>query len=252
MNVILDLDGTIVFPEPAEIPIPGRSRATYLSAATADLLRQIGELSQLYIATARSAASVKRLVSSLPEVAFAGFVLECGLVQRSRIAAQSTASREQLALTSHLKFALPDWEHVEGYEQMVCCIAPRSIPNPLEELKCCIQRSATAQAWLFHQERHKSFAYPAALCKVAGLQRLGVEQLDFAAGDDFRYDGSLLDRASYSLTLSSADPELIQQVTARAGFVTTESGHVGAVELLSEIYRQLKLVCLDNEKAGAK
>lgn len=254
MNVVLDLDGTIVFPQEAEIAIAGRSRPTFISAGSAHWLRDIGNRADLYVATARNQMSVVSLVRSIPQVRFAGFVLECGLVHRTQFesplgttaATVDEADRldpaldeDRVRFLEHLQRKLIDWEFVPGYQRMICCIAPTSVSDPLAQ----IQRSAadfhTNTSWRFHQERHKTFASPARLCKATGLRQLGLCRWDYAAGDDFAYDHNMLEHATVPMTLPTADFDLVELVRSRGGFVTHETGHRGAEELLSEIYHRL-------------
>lgn len=238
-NVVLDIDGTIVFPEAAEIAVPGRTRSTFVAASTAALLESITPRCNLYLASARNAASVARLVRALPRVAFAGFVLECGLVWRSELHSVPSRPAARRPVVDMLRQRLRDWECVAGYEQMICCIAPRDAESPVEQLAAVLRHGNLAQSWRMHQERHKIFLYPDVLCKVSGLQNLGIGAIDFAAGDDVRYDFSLLSTARYPVTLSSADESLVQLVRSRGGFVATEAGHAGAAQMLSQLDRML-------------
>ena len=146
VNVVLDLDGTIVFPELAEIAIPGRSRPSYISSSTASLLEAVGANCNLYLATARNAVSVAQLVRTLPNVSFAGFVMECGLVWRANIDEPQREFAERERLCNALENQLPDWEHVAGYEQMICCIAPPPIENPTNRVMAIVKDVALTAA----------------------------------------------------------------------------------------------------------
>ncbi len=234
-NVVLDLDGTIVFPDPAEITIPGRSRATYLAASTAVLLESISKRCNLYVATARNAVSIAAMVRSLPAVRFAGFIVECGLVWRTNIHDPPIHSPVRYRFYENLIQSLPQWEFVDGYEQMICCIAPEHISHPADHAATIVTSFSPSVPWLVHQERLKTFFYPKQLCKVTGLANLGVGKVDFAGGDDFRYDYGLLAAASYPLALPSADEAIVQLVRARRGFVATSTVHAGATEMLEQI-----------------
>lgn len=238
-NIVLDLDGTIVFPEQAEISIPGRSRPTFIATSTAQWLGRIAQKCNLYLATARNAASVARVVNSLPNVSFAGYVLECGLVSRIDIHATPQPSQDRELLVALLQESLQNWECVAGYEQMVCFIAPSVIDNAPEVVCQLLAQQSLKTAWHVHQERQKTFLYPQILCKAEGLSKLGVSRIDFAAGDDLLYDGSMLAKSVYPLTLPSATEDLIKFVQSRKGFVATSGGHAGALQLLVEIDRHI-------------
>ncbi|MCC9608605.1 hypothetical protein LOC68_09430 [Blastopirellula sp. JC732] len=246
MNCVLDLDGTVVFAEPAEIPIPGRSRCSYLSTATADWLKRIGAVSNLYIASARSAASVAGLVRALPQVRFAGFVLEGGLVCRADIFSPPKPAPAQVELAEKIASTYPDWDVVAGYEEMICCVAPSHI-DALPIVQQIASSHPSTSRWISHRERHKTFLYPAPLCKLAGLQRLGVEEIDFAAGDDEVYDQSLLASAKRCYTLQSAAPSIIELVQQRRGTLSTHTSHRGAAEILAHIHRELIVVDRESE-----
>lgn len=235
MNVVLDLDGTIVFPEEAEIAIPGRSRPTFLAAKTATRLERISRKANLVIATARNGASVAGLVRGLPNVTFRGFVLESGLVWRRAIHEIADRFRERDELAERLRCCLPDWEHVPHYERMICVLAPSSIDNPLRELQELIATWELSSEWMSHQERHKTFLYSRPLCKRGGLQQIGYERIDIAAGDDSVYDRSFLQVAKFAVCPLESCAELKDLVRAQGGYVGTERSHDAAAELLDII-----------------
>lgn len=235
LTIVLDLDGTIVFPDEAEIAIPGRSRPTFISAETGDRLNRIGHRANLIIATARNGASVAGLCRALPEVAFGGFVLECGLVWRRRLADPFIQhhDREQLAIC--LRNHLIDWEHVPKYERMICTLAPSHIKDPQTHMQVLLREWNLEDQWQVHQERHKTFLYPQTLCKHSGLSRLGVDTIDIAAGDDIVYDRSFLEAARYPMCPQSSSEFLQTLVRGRDGFIGNREGHAAAHELLSRI-----------------
>jgi len=78
----VDLDGTLLHPEPEAIAVWSRSRYQYMSAMAARLLEEISHQMPVAIASARNAQSVKILVDQLSQVNFCGFVTENGLVAR--------------------------------------------------------------------------------------------------------------------------------------------------------------------------
>ncbi|MBF0234276.1 MAG: HAD hydrolase family protein, partial [Desulfamplus sp.] len=78
--LVCDLDGTLLHAEQEAIAVPGRTRASFLSADAALLLAKISRIFPVVIATGRNAMSVHKLVRQLPDVEFSGFVLENGFV----------------------------------------------------------------------------------------------------------------------------------------------------------------------------
>ena len=235
MNVVLDLDGTLVFPEEAEIAIPGRSRPTFLATETAVRLERIARKANLVIATARNGTSVAGLVRGLPDVAFGGYVLESGLVWRHDIHEVIDRMPERDALAERLRDHLPDWEHVPHYDRMICVLAPHNISDPLDEIRQQMADWELSSSWISHQERHKTFLYPQPLCKRSGLRELGCEQIDIAAGDDSVYDRTFLEAAQFAVCPAESCTELQEIVRAQGGLVGTKRSHAAAVELLEVI-----------------
>lgn len=81
----VDLDGTLVHTVPGEYTMPGRSRDCYVSQKTIALLAKMSQQIPTFITTGRNAPSVRKLTHQIPEVAFAGFVLENGFVVKKDI-----------------------------------------------------------------------------------------------------------------------------------------------------------------------
>lgn len=235
MNVAIDLDGIIIFSEVAEIPIPGRSRASYLSSRTAALLAQLSSRCQLYVATARSVATLRALSELVPEVSFAGLVLECGHVQRADVLSQPTMSSQRSELEAYLKRRLPTWEFVAGYEQIICTLPKPSCVKAEDELRLLLQEESHFSGWTLQSERHKIFLYPRSTCKLAGLHSMGVDILHVAAGDDANYDSSMLSAAILPCTLKTADDAIVSMVRLRNGWVIEEGSHRGAEALLGRL-----------------
>lgn len=241
MNVVLDLDGTIVFPQASEIVIPGRSRPTFLSASVAKQLAIISHRCSLYIATARHAVNVQRLVEQLADVRFAGFALECGFDSRCQLHESPLDTDHALTrLTGILTRELVGWERVEGFQKIICLIAPTTCLEPLEQIKQVLRAYECELAWQVHQELRKLFLFPQMPCKVLGMKTLGVETIDIAAGDDWFYDRSLLSTAEFPLTLSSSDYRLRALVESRSGTVIPGIGHVAAEQMLREISSRIE------------
>jgi hypothetical protein len=241
VNVVLDLDGTILFPEATGIAIPGRSRPAFLSATVAKHLAIISRRCNLYIATARHAINVKRLADQLADVRFAGFSLECGFDSRTYLDDTSPDIDPDLThIAAALCSKLSGWERLEGYKKIICLVAPTTCREPLETIRQVLHAHEVDQNWQVHQELRKLFLFPQMPCKVRGLNRIGVEAIDIAAGDDWFYDRSLLSSATFPLTLSSSDYRLRSLVISRSGMVVSGIGHVAAEQMLREISRRIQ------------
>jgi hypothetical protein len=241
VNIVFDLDGTIVFPEASEIVIPGRSRPTFLSASVAKQLAIIGRRCNLYIATARHAVNVKRLVEQLVDVRFAGFALECGFDSRCQLHESPPDTDPALAhLAGILARELVGWQRVKDFQNVLCLIAPVNCLKPLEQIKQVLHAYECEPNWQVHQERRKIFLFPQMPCKVMGMKAIGVETIDIAAGDDWYYDRSLLSIAETPYTLASSDFRLRALVESRSGTVIPGIGHVAAEQMLQEISKRIQ------------
>jgi hypothetical protein len=234
MNVAIDLDGTVVFADSAEIAIPGRSSFSYLSNKSAALLAQLSQLCQLYVATARNALSVRAFSELLPDVRFAGFVMECGHVCRTDVYGKLQVLNERNNLEQLLKRKHADWEFVDGYEQIICTVASASTADAPSDIRQLL-RDSRFSAWTVQAERHKTFLYPSSSCKLSGLRSMGVDVLDVAAGDAQIYDSSMLSAAIFPCALESADATLVSLVRQRNGLVVEGRSHGGAEVLLQRI-----------------
>lgn len=239
MNVAIDLDGTIVFAEAAEIAIPGRSRYSYLSKKSGDLLAHLSQACRLYVATARNASSVRTLSALLPNVRFSGFIMECGHVCRKDVCTIFQSSNERHGLQQLLKSKLVDWDFVDGYEQIICAVPSASTTDAPFSLRKLLLEHPSFSRWLVQTERHKTFLFPSISCKLSGLRSMGVDVLDIAAGDDQNYDASMLSAAILPCTLESADESLVSLVRQRNGLVIDGRSHAGAEALLQRIIERV-------------
>ena len=138
----VDLDGTLLHPEPEAIAVWGRTRYQYLSQTAANKLAEISQVLPAVIATARHAQTVKSLVDQLPITHFFGFVLENGLVVKKNLNQPSVANNR-----------------IEGYENCLGLIPPSSLANPQEEVEQILS-NLQIQAYVY-LDGHKLFVYPA-------------------------------------------------------------------------------------------
>jgi hydroxymethylpyrimidine pyrophosphatase-like HAD family hydrolase len=223
----IDLDGTLLHPEPAEISVWGRTRHQYLSLSAAKLLAEISKFAPVVIATARHAKTVENLVQQLPEVDFRGFVCENGLVHRSTL--QSLKPFE--CDWSDIIELLPEWHRIDGYERCLGLIPPRTINHPHAILKKALFDTGT-EGYVY-VDGHKIFVYPTRPDKSRGIKALGYVSF-IAAGNDLN-DFEMLSEAQYTATLSSAHPKVRTLVEHRQGYCTLLDSHAGTIDLLDHI-----------------
>lgn len=220
----VDLDGTLLHPEPEAIAVWGRSHYQYMSAMAARLLEEISHQMPVAIASARNAQSVKRLVDQLPQVNFCGFVTENGLVARRHLHPGSDGS--QWDIVANL---LPDWLRITGYEQCLGLIPPTSANNPE-----AILRSVLCQAGKhghIYLDRHKIFVYPTLADKLSGLEKLGLQPW-MALGNDLN-DLEMLGHALHPATLADAREKVKDMVKLKpGGYCSPARSHAGTLDIL--------------------
>ena len=223
----VDLDGTLLHPEPESIAVWGRTRYQYMSRVAAQRLAEISQVLPIVIATARHAQTVKSLVEQLPEVDFCGFVCENGLVYRHSLTDLSAPKQDWSAIAQ----SLPDWERIHGYEQCLGLIPPRDIDRPQDVLKHALLHNEK-EGYVYLDGR-KIFVYPARPDKARGLEALGYSSF-ISAGNDIN-DLEMLSASHYTLTLSSAHLEIRRLVTLNQGYCAQFGSHAGTEDWLSHM-----------------
>ncbi len=218
--VVIDLDGTILHAEPAEIGVWGRTAYRYLSRPVADRLAQLSHRAPVILATGRHARSVAGLVSQLPEVNFAGFVLENGEHSTNDLASDT----ETDARWDELFWKLPDWTRLDGFKRCLGVIPPPGFPEPDEVLTKLL--NGNGHLW---RDGKKRFLYHAEPSKARGVRALGFE-IFLALGNETN-DLDLLEAAVHVGAPSDSHPDIRALVARRGGFESSTS-HGGSVELL--------------------
>ena len=130
--LIVDLDGTLLHEEPAEIPVLGKSGYRYMSRKSADILTEISAYLPVVIATGRNALSVGRLTKQLEHISFSGFIMENGLIARKSLYREDEKKEDEW---DELYDMLPGWERLEGYENCLGMIFPSHIKDPKAVVK---------------------------------------------------------------------------------------------------------------------
>jgi hypothetical protein len=219
-SVVIDLDGTILHAEPAEIGVWGRTAYRYLSRPVADRLAELSNRVPVILATGRHARSVAGLVSQLPDVNFAGFVLENGEHSTVELAAET----ESHARWDKLFEKLPGWTRLDGFARCLGVIPPPDFPSPDDVLLELL--GGNGHLW---RDGKKRFLHHAEPSKARGVRALGFEVF-LALGNETN-DLDLLETALHLGAPSDSHPAVRALVSRRGGFESGTS-HAGSVELL--------------------
>lgn len=222
----IDLDGTLLHPEPEAIAVWGRTRYQYLSQTAANLLAEISHVLPVVIATARHAQTVKSLVEQLPAIDFFGFVLENGLVVKKNINEPLIANDSFLAIAK----SLPEWSRIEGYENCLGLIPPSSLQNPEVILQQMLSNFQTRGH--VYVDGHKLFVYPTTPSKLLGLQALNCFP-QIAMGNDWN-DIDMLCVSPYPLTVSDAHIEVKALTSEGRGYCSPFVSHAATEDLLNQ------------------
>lgn len=227
--LVVDLDGTLLHPEPEAIAVPGRTSYRYLSRTAANLLVQISKLIPTAIATARHAQNIKQLVNQLPEACFCGFVTENGLVTKTSLDNEYSIKNEWSTVVS----LLPDWLQLTGYENCLGLIPPKSLTNAEAVLHHALIQSG--KDGYIHLDGHKIFVYPTAFSKLAGVLSLGFNPL-ITLGNDLN-DLDVLSVSRYPATLSTAHEQVKEVVKMKNGYCSSLVSHAATEDLLLWTYK---------------
>lgn len=220
----VDLDGTLLHPEPEGIPVWGRSGYRYMSRTAGNLLARISRILPVVIATGRNAQSVRRLVYQLPHVQFEGFILENGLVARVQLEHNGTGNDEWAEVVR----MLPDWERLIGYESALGLIPPPSIEEPEAILRDVLSRAG--KTGHLYRDRHKLFVYPHRPSKLSGVRALGLDPF-VVLGDELN-DLEILRAGFHAATLTTAHEEVKRCVRDKNGYCSPLTSHAAAEDLL--------------------
>lgn len=227
----VDLDGTLLHPEPEAIAVWGRTRYQYLSQTAANKLAQISQKVPVVIATARHTQTVKSLVEQLPPTNFFGFVLENGLVAKKNLN-ESSVGQFNFQKIAQL---LPQWSVIEGYENSLGLIPPPSLKNPRKEVEQILS-DLRMQAYVY-LDGHKLFVYPTIPSKLSGLQALKCVPT-VAMGNDWN-DLDMLDISPYPLTVGNAHIQVKALISKSRGYCSPFISHQATLDLLDKVIFKL-------------
>lgn len=222
--VAVDLDGTLVHTVPGEYTLPGRSRDCYVSRKTVALLGRISQQIPTFITTGRNAPSVRKLTDQIPEVRFAGFVLENGFVVKKDLNCPDPQKKKW-------KFAdrvPPDWEPIPGHERSAGFILPKKQKNPAELVRNLLEE--TQEQGYISFQHPKIFVYPQEPDKMQGLAEFNVRP-HIALGNDIN-DTQLMQASIYPVTLQTAHSSIREIVKQKNGYCSPFAGHAAAEDML--------------------
>jgi len=236
--IAVDLDGTLLHPEPEAIRVWGRSGYRYMSKIVAGFLVHISRSLPLIIATGRNAHSVHNLVKQIDELKVSGFVMENGLVARTQLFPECKTESYKMGIFAEnqnadkwesLASMLPDWERLTGYEECAGFVFPPDAENPKAILENALSRSG--KTGFIYQEDHKIFVYPSFPSKLAGIRALGFEPF-IALGDEFN-DLEMLRAGVYQATSADAHEAVKKCVREKQGYCSPFAGHRAAEDILA-------------------
>jgi hydroxymethylpyrimidine pyrophosphatase-like HAD family hydrolase len=226
-SLVVDLDGTLLHPEPESIAVPGRSGYSYLSGVVATKLAELSRRYHLIIATGRNQWSVQQLLRQLLGIRCAGFVLENGLVCRTDLA----SAVESNPIWTEVAAALPHWERLANYEQCFGAIVPEAdLECAAAKLLQVLENLGVTDGYVY-AERHKIFASLEMPNKLAGLRRLEARP-HIVFGNDWN-DLDLLRVGMHVATLADASDEAKAVVQERGGYCSPWRSHRGVIDVLS-------------------
>ena len=224
--IAVDLDGTLLHPEPEAISVLGASGYRYLSKTAADILAEISRIMPVVIATGRNAKSVQKLVCQLDHVNFCGFVMENGCVSKICLDDDNGGSGEDE--WDEVVSMLPDWKRLVNYEKILGLIIPSHVEKPKKILLDAL--SCKGKTGYLYQENHKIFVCSSIPSKLRGISDLGYDPF-IVIGDEIN-DLDLLRAGSYPATLTTAHKDVKQLVRKRNGYCSPLVSHAAAEDLL--------------------
>jgi hypothetical protein len=231
--LVIDLDGTLLHPEEEAIKVPGRSGYAYFSGRAAEILQRISCRIPVVIATARNNHSVSGMVRQLPEVNFAGFVMENGLVSRRALEADTACD----PVWNEVAAAFPGWERLRNYEQCFGAVVPEPERDTALDRLNSVLRDLAVEGYTY-AERHKIFACKSAPNKLAGLRRLSVTPY-IVLGNDWN-DLEVMEDGTHAAVLADAAPEARLLARAKRGYESPWSSHRGTIDVLLWVDKMIR------------
>jgi hydroxymethylpyrimidine pyrophosphatase-like HAD family hydrolase len=240
---VFDLDGTMnhAAPVPGGLPIRGRTTDSFLDSRTIELLLELMQVTDLYIATGRSLATVEdfRNHFSAAGVRISGWILEHGTqveghptwTEKVLTGIDLATVHAQAKQIIHENGYAIDTEYYQEVHQSILLYSGKD----RDEAETLLSRLAGVLNNRFRTivGSRKIVIIPKSGDKYPAFQSVfGKTHLLCCAAGDMPDDLSLLRHATFPLTLRSASPLVQRYVKERSGFVAAEEGHEGTTAML--------------------
>lgn len=248
---VFDLDGTLNHNRslPNGLPIRGRTTDSVIDYRVIELLLELAELTDLYVATGRSLTTTAdvRAHFAAAGLRIDGWILEHGTridgcpAWNERVLsevnlASAHAQIKEIVRQHNLSI---DTEYYQGSHQSVLLYAVKE------------QQFAAAFLAELPDIIGKQFRIIAGRRKIALIPKLGDKYAAFqtafgqthyirCAAGDTDDDLTLLRNAVFPVTLQSASQLVIELVQQRGGFVAASAGHEGTAAMLKAALAQFK------------
>ena len=240
---VFDLDGTLnhAAPVPGGLPIRGRTTDSFLDGRVIELLFELANMTDLYVATGRSRTTIKdfRKHFSAAGVQIFGWILEHG----TQVEGYPTWTEKVLtgidlaAVHARAKQIIQengytiDTECYREAHQAILLYSGRD----RDEAEALLSELAEVMNNRFRTivGSRKIVIIPKGGDKYAAFQGVfrRTHVLQCAAGD-MPDDLTLLRHAFFPITLGNASHRVQRYVEERGGFVAVKKGHEGTVEML--------------------
>ncbi|XOF32435.1 MAG: hypothetical protein ACL93V_10330 [Candidatus Electrothrix sp. YB6] len=240
---VFDLDGTMnhAAPVPGGLPIRGRTTDSFLDGRVIELLLELAEVTDLYVATGRSRTTVEDFRShfSAAGIRISGWILEHG----TQIKGHPAWTEKVLTGIDLVAVHARAGEIIQknGYTIDTECYreAHQSILLYSGRDRCEAEALLSRLAGVLNNRfrtivgSRKIVLIPKGGDKYAAFQAVfGKTHTLCCAAGDMPDDLTLLRHAAFPLTLRSASPLVQRYVEERGGFVAAEGGHEGTAEVL--------------------
>ena len=233
-NLILDLDGTLLFGEnsPGALVVKGRRRDSYLAGETLSHLHTLQKSYEIILATGRSLQSAWLISSMLSGVGIrvGGMVAENGGVWVDREGeVQVLASKVWLEVTGRVVSAVSDTAQTE----FVTCLA---LLSPSTEVTNQARRAYSEAGLAFRllPDGNKLFLLASNINKNSALTYgLGADKLQNAAGaGNDTNDIDWLQNIANPACTGCSKEEVKKTVLEKGGVVSRAESHAGIQEIL--------------------
>lgn len=230
--VVVDLDGTLIHQETEKIVIYGKTGQSFFSQKAASLLLEISLIMPVVIATGRNALSTKKLIDKLPNINFAGFILENGFVVKKKLNDYVFINNSW----DDIAKLFPDFIRLKGYENCIGFIVPVTFDEPYHFVKNILEKNN--HKYFVYSEKSKIFIYLNPPDKTYGIKKLCVHPY-IGLGNELN-DFQILNACDFPVTLKSASEKIKQLVEKKKGYCSLLQSHAGTEDMLNVILTKLR------------